>query len=278
MSHFLLSLLAIRAEDWAEVIERARHVKNYTIDDLALANHVDPYERRREPDFDPLELLADFEVVDLREVPDEDRPSRGRSKGFRAARQVDAVMLHQTATDALDPDHDRLLGLPAHCHIGERDDGTVVVTLLHKVTDYVYHGHAGNRFCIGVEVQCRAAGLVGNKRTFWRSKKDKTLGRTYDRLVREPSAGRLAAVRAVIRYYSALMELRGEPIKGVVTHRQTAAKRSDPGQAIARVGNDVVRELGLEDWSQRTWGKSKKGRPQPDQWTGFNHGTPYFTK
>ncbi|MEM7256036.1 MAG: hypothetical protein AAF404_01475 [Pseudomonadota bacterium] len=132
------------------------------------------------------------------------------------------------------------------------------------MTAYVYHGHGLNRGTIGVEVQARAAGLVGNPRTFWRSRRDKALGRSFDQLVREPTAEILAAHACVLRYYAALMERRGQPLRSLnLTHRQSARKGSDPGQAIASNAAAVADELGYtEDMTGRTWGRGLAQRPQ----------------
>ena len=273
MGNIFLDLLGIRAESWAELIERARHARNTMLDGgEAVRDHVDPFERVADERFDPMSHLEGFVVVDRRDVPNEDRRKRGRSQGLRAVSNVKALCVHQTATNALGPDHPRLLGLPAHAHVGERKDGTVVVTLLHPVTAYLYHGHGWNRDTIGIEVQARAAGAVGKRRTFWRSSKEKATGKSYEELVREPSAGKLAAVRALTKYYAALMAQRKSPLVAVVTHRQSARKPSDPGEAIARVAFEAGRQLGFEDWALKTRGK---GRPAPDSWTGLANGVKY---
>lgn len=141
----------------------------------------------------------------------------------------------------------------------------MVITLLHRVTDYVYHGHGLNAGTIGVEVQARAAGLLSNSRTFWRSRREKAAGKTFEQLVREPTPGILAAHARALRYYAALMAHRGHPLKAInLTHRQSARKPSDPGELLARNAATVAAELGFErDLTQRTWGR---GTGQPERW------------
>lgn len=263
----IASLFSGRYE-YAEIIQRLSALMRP--DAEAVRDHGDDNERAETKD--PLEHLEPFVVVDRRDVPDENRPARGRSVGVRSAKNVVARCWHQTAAWGLGPDHPRLLALPAHCHIGQRRDGTVVVTLLHRLTSYVYHGHGANRFSVGIEIQARASGIEGASRTFWRSRKEKSTDKTFDDLVREAPPGILAAIPKVADYYEALQANRGMEIRADVFHRQTARKPSDPGERIARAVLRASRDLGCEDWTMETWGK---GRRVPDAWADTNRGVPY---
>ena len=284
----IASLFSGRYE-YAEILQRLSAILRPDAD--AIRDHEDDNERaeqaaarvrarggslelvRSESDYrDPLRYLDPFVVVDRRDVPDENRPARGRSVGVRAAKNVVARCWHQTAAWGLGPDHPRLLALPAHCHVGQRRDGTVVITLLHRLTSYVYHGHGANRFSVGIEIQARAAGIEWESRTFWRSRKEKEDGRMFTDLVREVTPGILAAIPKVADYYEALQSNRGLEIRADVFHRQTARKPSDPGERIARAVLQASRDLGGEDWTMKTWGK---GRPVPDLWSDTNRGVRY---
>lgn len=262
----LAALVTGRHVGLSEVLARASSVALETDMD----DHAGEVEQAR--DLDPLDHLKGFEVRDLRQTRARDRPARGRAVGYRAARSIKALCWHQTAAAGLGPYHPRILGLPAHALVGRRGG----VVLLHPVTSYVYHGHAANAWSIGIEVQARAAGLEGEARTFWRSRREKTQGprhRSFEQLVAEATDRQLLACLALARYYAAVMVLHQHPLRAWVTHRQTARKPSDPGQRIALMAALAGRELELpEDWTTKTWGK---GRPQPDQWVGVDRGVSY---
>lgn len=269
------SLVAGRIAGLGEVLARAAAV--VSPDPVAVSDHADSWERGHEADpNDPLRIFDEFGVVvrDRRDVPNASRPARGRAVGVRRVEKVDGICWHQTAHFGVSPDHPKLLALPAHAHIGETRSGLVVVTLLHRVTDYVYHGHGWNASTVGVEVQANAAGIEGDARTFWRSKSQIADGLTYAELGREVSDGVLRACTATMRYYAALMADRGATLKCLNrTHRQSARKPSDPGSRIARHVAEESRRMGwTADGSQQVLGK---GKPQPDEWTGLQNGTRY---
>lgn len=77
--------------------------------------------------------------------PTRNIPSRGRAHGILPWRKRTAIMLHITAVHM---SAKRFLGCP--CHIGIADDATVV--LCHPLDAYVWHGHAANRFAVGIEI------------------------------------------------------------------------------------------------------------------------------
>lgn len=266
----LASLMAGRIAGLSEVAARAAALVRP--DAIAERDHGDPWER----EVDPLSEIrgAGIIVRDLRDVPDSERPARGRAVGTRRVAAVTGLCWHQTAAEGLGPDHPRLLSLPAHAHVGETRSGLVIVTLLHRVTDYVYHGHGWNRSTIGIEVQARAAGIETDARSFWRSRKEKAAGLTHDDLKHEVSDGVLKACGATMRYYAALMDARNVPLECLNhTHRQSARKPSDPGSRIALHVAKEARSLGWTiDHSATVLGK---GSPQPDIWTGLSNGVRY---
>jgi hypothetical protein len=274
-STMLASLVAGRIAGLGEVVSRFAAI--VSPDPVAVSDHADSWEREHEKDLtDPIHVFREFGVVvrDRRDVPDKDRPARGRAVGVRSVESVTGVCWHQTAHFGLSPDHPKLLALPAHAHIGETRSGLVVVTLLHRLTAYVYHGHGWNRSTVGIEVQANAAGIDGDPSTFWRSKQQIAAGLTYADVGHEVSDGVLRACTATMHYYAKLKAARGAALLCLNrTHRQSARKPSDPGSRIARHVAEEARRMGwTADGSQKVLGK---GRPQPDEWTGLPNGTRY---
>jgi hypothetical protein len=77
--------------------------------------------------------------------PKKNIPKRARARGVLPWSKRTAVMLHRTGVN-MGPG--RFLGCP--CHDAIADDGTIV--LCHPHDAYLWHGHAANRFSVGVEV------------------------------------------------------------------------------------------------------------------------------
>jgi N-acetyl-anhydromuramyl-L-alanine amidase AmpD len=112
----------------------------------------------------------------------------------------------------------RFLGCP--CHAAIADDATIV--LCHPCDAYVWHGHAANRFAVGVEISS-ADGLITDLQA--------------------------AAAQALIRYIvDDLREHRG-PAAPIVAmaHRQSHKSRvNDPGPYIWQdVAEPMMDELAL---------------------------------
>lgn len=220
------------------------------------------------------ERLSDeqeFVVHDLREEPR--TKSRGKAKGHRDWSQVKGITLHQTAVD-FGTDPKRMLNVPAHG--ATLRDGSIV--LLHDPTDYMWHGHALNKYDIGIEVSCRAAGVEGEGKTLWLPKEvrhdgKKVLSKTLsdeERLEHADEATdiQLEATKHLVKQYCELVESHGGKVEWIHAHRQGHSSRvSDPGSRIWKaVGIWAQEELGLSagppGWS------AGSGNPLPDAWTG----------
>lgn len=78
--------------------------------------------------------------------PKRNLPIRGRAHGRIAWPKRTTIMLHTTAVIRMAAP--RFLGTPAHAAIAY--DGTIV--LMQPSDAFMWHGHAGNRFSIGVEI------------------------------------------------------------------------------------------------------------------------------
>lgn len=162
---------------------------------------------------------------DFREIP---RTGRGVAHGTRLIGRVTATMWHQSAAVLGKPQ--RYLGVPCHCAVMRNGD----VVLLHPLAAYVWHGHAGNSFSVGVEVDCRAAGVEGDRRTFWRSRAEKAAGKTYEDLVREPTDVQLTSAFLLGVYITEEVDRLGGVMNAQFFHRNAHSSRtSDPGSRIA---------------------------------------------
>lgn len=195
------------------------------------------------PDLSALERLQEScNVLDYRKTPRTDKQARGRPHGRMKLTKTVGIMLHQTAADIAD-EH-RLLSIPSHCAVS--DEAHAV--LLQPLNAYMHHGHGGNRFCLSIEVVCRADGIFGMPETFWRSK-DEINGYTTksgrwvppksrEELRREATDAQLATARFMVRYLCEAVREMGEAtgvdvrIKVIMAHRQTARKAADPGSRI----------------------------------------------
>jgi N-acetyl-anhydromuramyl-L-alanine amidase AmpD len=199
-------------------------------------------------------------VVDLREIVRGKALARGQAKGTRRIDNVDALCLHQTAAPIAAAS--RFLNVPAHGAV--LPDGTIV--LLHPLTAHLWHAHALNRSTIGIEISCRADGVDGDQRTFWRSKREQKEGKTRDDLRVEMTEDQAEAARALCRYYVDEVARLGGKIGRIVAHRQGHRSRvADPGSRIwQRVALPSADELGLDvgvDGYTRG-----SGRPIPRAW------------
>ena len=227
---------------------------------------------------DEWQALERFTVQDYRDHPRPKGLKRGRSKGIRAWSDITGICLHQTASP-VGHDHPRLLGVPAHSHVSQEG----VITLLQPATAYMWHGHALNRFTIGIEVEARADGIEGDPSTFWRSPRERNGYRNWrgkwvppksrDQLRSEATDKQLRALDALIRYYIRLHRRNASPPVqplGLYAHRQGHKSRvSDPGSRIAGfVYRNLVDEgfrfrHYLVDTTGETYGG---GRPWPQEW------------
>ena len=178
------------------------------------------------------------EVIDLRTKK---KRTRGRRRGTRSWEVIRGVCVHQMAARIADPY--RMDGIPAHG--GIFDDAIVVA---HPPTAYLWHGHAANRNYIGLEISCRAAGIEGNPKTFWLSKKNKRQGKTAEELWTEATDKQLKMAFILCQYWCRISIANdGGMLSEYVYHRNTHYSRvSDPGSRIAQIlGGRMNNELTL---------------------------------
>jgi hypothetical protein len=241
-----------------------------TVEDLSAELPFDRMDRR-------LQELG-VELYDHRQTPrKKDSRGDGRAWGTRSLAKLTGVCWHQTACWFDDPL--RMLSVPAHIGILPSS-----VVLLHPLRAYVPHGHTCNAFTLGVEVMARAAGIEGNRDTFWRSpaekhgyhpevKRDgkviakKHIGRSsthpaayrppksYEDLVHEATDRQLLVMEIVADYIVEEVERQakieraaGKVVPGVgyqLFHRNGRDDRtSDPGSRIALRARKIADRLG----------------------------------
>lgn len=202
-------------------------------DDLVL-DGVGPYDRLVEA-----ANAAGILVHDFRQVP---RTGRGKAHGTRPIEQVTAILDHQTAAILNRPE--RFLGVPSHAGI----TGWGNIVLLHPVRAYMYHANGANRFSYGIEHSARAAGIEGEPRTFWRSRRERAAGKTYADLVHEIDDRQAIASLLLRAYVVDEVARQGGKIVASMFHRNSHSSRtSDPGSRIAMlVSRPFALERGLE--------------------------------
>lgn len=214
------------------------------------------------------DILADLIWTDLIKEPR--TKDRGKAKGRRPWKNCRGICLHQTAVD-FGTDPNRLLNVPVHG--ATLKDGQIV--LLHEPTDYMWHANGLNKFDIGIEVSCRAAGILGDERTFWLSKREKQADKKYLNLVKEATEIQLEATKELCMFYIKQVEENGGKIEFIHAHRQSARKPSDPGFRIwQKVAIPIMNEFGLT-CGPVGW-KIGPGTPIPEAWDPVNgKGVPY---
>lgn len=253
-------------------------------DDLPAAN---------EPPFPtdiPPEVLADLaelpydvldnvvSLTDFRQRARTNKQKRGRTQGTRPLAQVTALWLHQTAAMLGSPE--RFLSVPVQGAVDTRAG----VTLLHPLRAYMYAAHHANRFSVSIEVACRAAGIEGDPRTFWRSGREKNgyerkgrwIGpKSYSELVHEATDDQLEATRHLVSYYiheaerqAQIERAMGKNVPGIIAigvHRNSKDNRSsDPG---SRINQEIV-QWAIREFDLVPGPIVGSGRPSPRIWTG----------
>lgn len=245
--------------EWAQDLTRSLLVAEY--------DHEDAREDRTDT---AAEAYADlerglaaigFELADFRTA---EKSKRGARKGSRPWSQIRGPCGHQAA--ALIDDVERCTRIPAHALVTPS-----AVGLAHPPTAYLYHGHRANRAFCGLEISCRAAGIEGDPRTFWRRRSEKREGLTYAQLGREATDNQIRAGFLVCTYWSRLGEHHGRRPDLYCWHRNAHRSRvSDPGSRIARrLGVRLEGALEL-----RPAGILGTGHPTPERWGGAE-GVPY---
>lgn len=188
------------------------------------------------------------------------RTGRGRAHGTRKLAQITAILDHQTAAVIASPHSAK--GIPTHAVILDNAD----VVLNHPIRAYLYGAHTANRFTVQIEHSARAAGIEGDARTFWRSKRERAAGRTYSELVHEVDDRQVASSLALHWYYYTEMLRQGGKLVRQMTHRESHSSRtSDPGSRIATlVCAPFAAMTGLE------WGGAPvgSGTRVPTVWSG----------
>lgn len=205
-----------------------------------------------------------FTWTDLKDEPRTKK--RGLAHGTRKWSQITGICLHQTAVD-FGTNPKRLLNVPVHG--ATLKDGHII--LLHDPKDYMWHAHSLNKTTIGIEVSCRAAGLLEEAKTFWRSKREKEQGKTYEQLVKEATDIQLAATKELCRYYIEMAKKNGGEIKYIQSHRQGHSSRvSDPGERIWKeVAIPIMKEFNLTTGPYRGY-KIGSGNSLPIEWDADN--------
>ena len=166
---------------------------------------------------------------DFRGLERADVFARGRAVGTREWSKVVGLCWHQTASGHLHESHPKLLAIPAHILLHRSGRWS----LLHPLNAYVQHGHALNGGTIGIEVDCRAAGVEGDASTFWRSAKEKAAGLQFDDLVQEATDEQMQAIPTIMRWCIAEVANNGGDIRANWAHRQGHRSRTtDPGSRI----------------------------------------------
>jgi len=141
-------------------------------------------------------------------------PKRGRARGRLPWEKRTAIMLHRTDVEEMGPH--RFLGTP--CHGAVANDASIV--LCHPNDALVYHGHAANRFSVGIELSDSDGALTEKQ---------------------------VAASLILVRYvHEDLMAHRDRDVV-MMAHRQSRDDRTgDPGGKIFRqVGVPAMNELGM---------------------------------
>ncbi len=143
-----------------------------------------------------------------------DPPKRGIRRDWQG---ITTLMLHTTGVSGMTAK--RGVGIPCHMFLPKAK----AVVLCHELELLLYHGHAANKFSVGLEIAGASA---------WD---------TDDQVDR---------AKALLRYFQAVRRAYvGENAKCfVMAHRQSHASRGkDPGKPIWRdVGEWAIEELGFE--------------------------------
>lgn len=201
----------------------------------------------------------------------ENNVGRGLSAGSRDISQLAGLTLHQTACRL---SLSALPKVPADYVV--KLDGSIYC--LRPMEEWCWHAQGLSKTTLGVEIECRVPGLIGDASTFWRSTKEIALGKKMIDVQIKPTEEQLNSARKLCGFLlSNIAERQGLPIEGrlaIYAHRQAhSSRRSDPGQQlwaeIAERVSDVGRTRCVDTFVYKT------GKALPDQWTGRNNGIKY---
>jgi len=230
-------------------------------------------------------VTCGVQVLDWRDrAPRAQKRSRvvGRGKAaatvLRDVEDIVAVCLHQTAVlFGARREHKleaRRLGdpslavalrvaedVPAHA---VALDGRVV--LRSPLRAYLYHANALNRPSLGLEVEGVYSGLLDDPATVVDEAERTTWGDASR--ITTLSKDRIDAAAAGLEELVRLGRAEGMPLRVVYAHRQSsAARRSDPGEAIWRALRPVWLDIGLVEAPRFAIGG---GRPLPAGWGPYS--------
>lgn len=214
---------------------------------------------------DPWSLpIEGARIIDRRQEVRGRRNRRGRPRSPISWSRRTGATVHQTGEGVLHPEHPGVLSIPAHILIHRPEGLTVPITLLHPLTIRMPHAHRLNSETWGVEVDCRAWGIVGNPNTFPRKKREKQAGKVAEDLVVPPHPLQLAVLERVLLRGELVHESKGRPF-GVFAHAQgdESRRKVDPGEVIAREIDEMRVRHGWPDLRDETRGS---GEPWPEEW------------
>ena len=182
----------------------------------------------------------------------------------RSWEQTRGIVLHQTAVE-MSPTERRWESLGAHIGITRLAD----IMWVHDLDRVVWHANGFNNQCVGIEVDGRYEGILGDRRTLWE--------------VGEPSEltdAMVESARESIRWVCDVVERNGGKVEVILPHRASSATRpADPGEDIwKRVAIPMAEELLLdaETWDGGPGFCVGGGSPIPVQWDYRREGFDYF--
>jgi len=211
----------------------------------------------------PPRAVNDVQVVDLT-----GEHARKHVKGLRAWKDINAIVLHQTAFRYLR--RNEWYDLRAHIGIASTEPEIYVVNPLNAL---MWHANGFNAFSVGIEISGSYPGLSGRANTHWKPPSG------YDARRHGPhefSEVQAQATRAAIRYVCDEVARHQGEIRHIFAHRQSSKDRiGDPGQDVwQQCGVWAKNELGLDDGGSGY--KIGKGYALPDEWTGEERGVKYY--
>jgi len=192
------------------------------------------------------------------------------SKGVRQWKDIDAIVLHQTAY--LFDSREQWYTLRAHVGIS---DALAEFYIVNPLNCLMWHANGFNRRSIGIEVSGSFPGLSGDNRTHWKPQSGYSMHRHGPHVFTPLQA---AATKAAIKFIMEEAERHGGRIKFCFAHRQASKDRiGDPGEDVWReVGTWAVKEMALNDGGRGY--KIGSGYALPDSWTGEARGIGYFNR
>jgi hypothetical protein len=192
--------------------------------------------------------------VDYRFASREKFP-RGAIHGVRDWSKITGIVLHQTATDGLRYDHPKILGVPAHALI----DPQAYVVALRPLQAYMFHAHALNEDTLGLEIDCKAAGIESDPRTWPKGR-------------REATEAQIVSALDWCFWVIDTVHENGGRIERVWAHRQGRRSRvADPGSRIWQRVAIPLEDIGVVTAPLLTRGSGKRIADAWDPGTGVDY-------